>query len=113
VLSWLAWLGWDTDKDLDPVTGRETGPYTVAQVAGCALTLIVLLVVAVLAGLPRWTAAATVTVSFTVAWAVGAAVRADDGLFLIGAPLLAIGMAAGTAIVVLVTDGIRRRSRPA
>jgi hypothetical protein len=111
VVTWLAWLGWDTGKDLDPFTGRETGPYSVGQVAGCVLMLIALLVVAVLGGLPRWTAAATVTVSFTAAWAAGAAVHADDGLFLIGAVLLAIGMSAGTAFVVLVTDGLRRFRR--
>jgi hypothetical protein len=111
VVTWLAWLGWDTTRTLDPFTGDETGPYTVGQVAGCVLTLVALLVFAVLRGLPRWTAAATVTVSFTAAWAVGAAASADDGLFLIGAVLLLIGMSAGTAIVVLVIDGLRRLRR--
>jgi hypothetical protein len=111
-LAWWGWLGWDTGKDLDPVTGNETGPHSVLQVAGCVLTLTAVLVLAVLAGLPRWLAAAVMTGSFTVAWTVGAAAADDSGLFLVGSILVAAGMTVGTSAVVLLT-GLARDRRPA
>ncbi len=108
VLAWLAWLGFDTQKELDPATGSETGPYSVQQVAGCVLTLAGLLVGAILAGVPRWTAAAVMTVAFTVAWTAGAAANDDSGLFAVGAVLVAAATAAGTAAVAALTGALRR-----
>ncbi|MCA2214856.1 hypothetical protein [Jidongwangia harbinensis] len=109
VLVWWGWLGGDTTKELDPVTGNETGPYSAMQVAGCVLTLSAVLVVAVLAGVPRRPAAAVMTVSFTVAWTVQAAAADDSGLYLVGAILVAAGMTVGTAAVVLLTGLVRDR----
>ena len=60
VLTWYAWLGHDTEMQVDPATGVASGPYTVPQVAGCVVTLVVLLVLAVLTGVPRWFAAAAI-----------------------------------------------------
>ena len=35
---WFVWLGWDTTYDVDPVTGRLSGPYSWWQVAGFVLS---------------------------------------------------------------------------
>ncbi|BCJ54934.1 hypothetical protein Asp14428_64090 [Actinoplanes sp. NBRC 14428] len=108
VLTWLVFLGGDTEKDVDPVTLVESGPYTVPQVAGCLLTLVVLLVLAVVAGVPRWYAAAAMTLAFSLAWTVQAAMADDSGLFVIGGVLVALGMAAGTVVVAVATDAVLR-----
>lgn len=113
VFTWWAWLGRDTTRTLDPVTGDYSGPYTTAQVAGAGLTLIALLVAAVLSRVPALPAAAVMTVAFTVAWAVQAAGQDETGLYMVGATLLLAGMAAGTTVVALLTSGLRRHRRPA
>ncbi|MFI7600540.1 hypothetical protein [Actinoplanes sp. NPDC049681] len=105
-LTWFAWLGHDTRYQIDPVTQVASGPYTVPQVAGCVITLIVLLVLAVATGVPRWLAAAAMSVSFTVAWTAQAASADETGLFMVGAMMVAIGMAVGTVIVAAVTDAL-------
>jgi len=113
VLTWYAWLGHDTEMQVDPATGVASGPYTVPQVAGCVVTLVVLLVLAVLTGVPRWSAAAAMTVSFTAAWTVQAAASDDAGLYMVGAFMLAAGMTAGTVVVASLTDVIVRPHGPA
>jgi hypothetical protein len=112
VLSWWAWLGRDTTYQVD-ASGHESGPYTVAQVAGCVLTLAVLLVTAVMLAVPWLVAATAMTVSFTAAWTVQAGASDETGLFLVGAILVLAGMAAGTASVAFFTAALRRRSKPA
>jgi len=108
VLTWWAWLGRDTTMTLDPATGNYSGPYTTAQVAGAVLTLLAVLVAAVLLRVPPLPAAAAMTVAFTVAWTAQAAGEDETGLFMVGAIMLLVGMAAGTTLVALVT----RRLRP-
>jgi hypothetical protein len=110
VATWYAWLGRDTEYQVD-AAGQASGPYTTAQVAGCVLTLAVLLAAAVLLGVHPVVAAATMTLAFTAAWTVGAA---DDetGLFLVGAILVLGGMAAGTTVVAVIASRLRR-GRPA
>lgn len=105
-LNWFAWLGHDTRYDVDPVTQVASGPYSAPQVAGCLITMIVLLMLAILAGVPRWFAAAAMTVSFTVAWTAQAASVDDTGLFMVGAMMVAIGMTVGTVVVAAVTDAL-------
>lgn len=112
VVTWYAWLGRDTEYQTDPVTGNETGPYTTAQVAGCVLTLLVLLVAAVLLRVHPLVAAATMTVAFTAAWTVQAGSSDETGLFMVGAILVFAGMAAGTTAIGLLVAAARRR-RPA
>jgi hypothetical protein len=69
LLTWYAWLGRDTRYQLD-ANGHESGPWTTGQVAGCVLTLLVLLVVAVVLRVPWLIAAATLTIAFAGAWTV-------------------------------------------
>jgi hypothetical protein len=109
VAVWFAWLGRDTQKTLDPVTMQESGPYTAAQIAGCVLSLVAVLVVAVLAGVHPASTAVAMTVAFTVAWTVQMASTDDTGLFAVGAVLLAVSLAAGTSLVAFITSELRKR----
>lgn len=111
VLAWWAWLGRDTTYTLDPETGSYSGPYTTAQVAGAVLTLAAVLVAAVLLRVPPVPAAAVMTVAFTAAWTAQAAADDETGLFAIGAILVLAGMTAGTTVVALLTNRLRRPSR--
>ena len=78
VLTWWLWLGRDTEYQID-ANGVASGPYTTGQVAGCVLTLLVLLVAAVLLGVRPLIAAAAMTIAFTVAWTAQAAADGRDG----------------------------------
>ncbi len=109
VFAWWAWLGRDTEMQLDPATGDYSGPYTTAQVAGLVLTLVALLVAAVLLRVPALPAAAVMTVAFTAAWTAQAAATDDSGLYLVGTILVLAGMTAGTAVVALLTSAVRGR----
>ncbi|MFI1194264.1 hypothetical protein ACH4T9_13535 [Micromonospora sp. NPDC020750] len=110
VAVWWAWIGWDTEYTVDPVTDSVSGPYDVWQVVGCVLSLAV---VAAVGGwvLSPWLVAPVMTVAFTVAWAWRAATSDDSGLWAVGAVLVLLGMAAGTTAV---SAGVRlfRRHRP-
>jgi hypothetical protein len=106
--TWYVWLGHDTEYQVD-ANGNQTGPYTTAQVTGCVLTLLALLVVAVLFRVHPLAAAATMTLAFTAAWTVRAAADDDTGLFMVGAILVFAGMAAGTTVVGLLARLLRRR----
>ena len=109
VATWWLWLGRDTGYQVD-ADGHQTGPYTTAQVAGCVLTLLALLVAAVLLRVPGPVAGAVMTVAFTAAWTAQAAATDETGLFLVGAILVFAGMAAGTSLVALLTGRLRARS---
>ena len=61
--TWWAWLGWESGYVTDPATGAVTGPYSVAQVAACVLTLVVVALVAGWFAAPWWVAPA-ITVAF-------------------------------------------------
>jgi hypothetical protein len=106
-LSWLAWLGWDHQYQVDSVTGLRSGPYETWQVAGCALSLLVVFVGALWAGVRPWLASVSLTVAFTAAWTVQAARSGDSGLYVVGAALLLVGLSAGTAIVAAAVSHIR------
>jgi hypothetical protein len=112
VLTWYAWLGHETGYRVDPVTGNYSGPYSTGQVAGCVLTLLVLLVAAVLLRVHWLAAAASMTVAFTGAWTADAASKDVTGLFGVGAILVFAGMAAGTVLIGMLTAVVGRR-RPA
>jgi len=107
VLTWYLWLGRDTEYQVD-ANGVQSGPYTTGQVAGCVLTLVVLLVAAVLLGVRPLVAAAAMTVAFTAAWTVQAGSTDESGLFVVGAILVFGGMAIGTAVVAIGTHAVRR-----
>jgi hypothetical protein len=105
---WFAWMGWDTQYQTDPVTQVTSGPYEAWQVAGCALSLLVVFVVALMIGVrPLW-ASAALTLGFTAAWTATAAPADETGMYGVGMILLLIGLAAGTTVVSLVVLGIRR-----
>ena len=108
VVVWYAWLGRDTEMNIDPATGVGSGPYASWQVAGCLLSLIAVLVGAVLTGLRPAVAALTTTLAFTAAWTVVAAAEDESGLYAVGAALVLIGMTAGTLAVAYGTDRARR-----
>ena len=106
VVTWFAWLGHDTEYQVD-ANGVQSGPYTTGQVAGCVLTLLVLLVAAVLLRVRPLIAAATMTLAFTVAWTAAAAATDESGLFVVGMILVFGGLAVGTSIVAITTHAIR------
>lgn len=109
VLLWWGWLGWDTQYQVDAATNEASGPYQAWQVIGCALSLLILLVSAVLAGLRPLFASAALTLAFTTAWTAQAATTDDTGLYIVGALLLFVGLAAASLLVSFVTARVRRR----
>jgi hypothetical protein len=110
-LLWFAWMGWDTQYQIDPVTQVASGPYEAWQVIGCVVSLLVLLVGALLAGVRALWASAALTLAFTAAWTATAAADDETGLYGVGAILVLVGLSAGTAVVSLVVLGLRRRLR--
>jgi hypothetical protein len=98
-LSWVGWMGWDHEYQVDPATGLQSGPYETWQVAGCGLSLMVLLVGALLAGVRPLPASATLTVAFTAAWTVQAARADTTGLYGVGTVMLLVGLSVATALV--------------
>jgi hypothetical protein len=101
---WYAWMGWTpTDSD-----------FHTWQVAGCLISLIVLLVGAQLLGVRPWLAGPALVVTFTVVWTMWAARADDDGLFVIGSMMVFMGMGIGTALIAGATSLIQyNRSRRA
>jgi hypothetical protein len=108
VALWFGWMGWDSEYQIDPVTSVARGPYEAWQVLGCVVSLLVVLVGALLAGVRALVASATMTVAFTAAWTATAASQDVTGLYGVGAVLLFVGLAASTAVVSLTTVGLRR-----
>lgn len=108
--AWFGWMGWDTERDVDPVTQSSSGPYEAWQIVGCGVTLVALLIGALLLRVPAPLACAAMTVAFTAAWTTTAAATDDSGLFVVGAVLVLLGSAAATAAVAATTVALRRRS---
>jgi hypothetical protein len=104
-LSWFGWMGWDGEYRI--VDGEQTGPYEAWQVAGCVLSLLVILVGALLLGVRPWLAAPALILAFTTSWTVQAAGRDDSGLYPVGALALLIGLTAGAALVSAVVVPLR------
>lgn len=107
--TWWVFLGTDTTRDVDPVTGSTTGPYEAPQVIGCAAVLAGL-VAAGTFRLPGWLAVTAVALPFTAAWSVNAATSDDSGLWVIGGGLVLVGTVGGGALVAGLTRALRRRS---
>ncbi|MEO6088593.1 MAG: hypothetical protein ABIQ18_36320 [Umezawaea sp.] len=106
--TWWLFLGLDTTRDVDPVTGSTTGPYEAPQVIGCAVVLI-LLVAAGASTLPAWLAVTAVALPFTAAWSVHAATSDDSGLWVVGGALVLAGTVCGGALVAALTRRLRGR----
>lgn len=108
VTAYLAFLGWDQHKDFDPVTQHESGPYEAWQVLGIGL---VLAAVAFAAGWWRQAVVAAVVlpITLTACFAVDAATDPrPDGLWPIGAAMVAVGSLFGTVAVALLGRLVRR-----
>jgi hypothetical protein len=105
--AWAGWMGWDEQYQIDPVTQVASGPYEAWQVVGCVVSLLVVLVGALTAGVHPLVASPAMTVAFTAAWTATAAPRDDTGMYGVGMVLLFIGLAAGTAIVSVVFVALR------
>jgi hypothetical protein len=95
---WWAWLGWDVEPEVDPITSVETGPYEVWQVIGCVLSLGVLAVVAGMLFQP-WLVALAMTIAFTTAWTIRAAASDDSGLWLIGGIGVLVATGVGSTLL--------------
>lgn len=106
--AWWAFLGTDSTRDVDPVTGSTTGPYEAPQVIACALVLIGLVAAGTVVAQP-WVAVTAVAVPFTVAWGVNAASQDGSGLWVIGGALVLLGTVGGGALVAAATSFLRRR----
>ena len=106
-LAYTAFFAWDTSYDVDPVTGDVSGPYQPWQVICCAAVLIVLAVLTVRFG-RRPTLVFLIPATFTLCWAIQAANSPGDGLWPVGAILVALGTSAGAALFLLVPG--RRQS---
>lgn len=117
VACWFGWMGWDVSRDVDPATGRETGPYEPWQVVGCVVTLM-LIGLAAARWLPLMPIGLTMPTAFTAGWSASAIPSDDQGLWLAGAMLVFAGMLIGTFVIVgparlLWSARARRRLRTA
>jgi hypothetical protein len=108
--SYLGLLGWHRPKQLDPSTGNETGPYHVWQVV--LVAVVVALVAFVLGRLGLDTVALVVVPGTLVAlFAADAATEpSGDGLWPVGAVLLAAAALAGTAVITRIGHARRPRA---
>jgi hypothetical protein len=105
--SYLGWLGWDQTKYRGP-DGNLHGPYQSWQVVGLVLALGV---IAGVAGWRRrpWVAAVVSTLVMTACFSVqGATDPLNDGLWPIGAFLVAVGTFGGVALVAFVSSRLHR-----
>jgi len=114
-LSWFAWMGWDHQYQVD--RGVPTGPYQTWQVAGCAVTLLVVFAGALLAGVRPLLAAPALILAFTASWTVQAAGEDETGMYGVGTVALLLGLTAATALVAAVVVPVRaswlaRRTSP-
>ncbi|MEU7905035.1 hypothetical protein [Actinoplanes sp. NPDC049118] len=106
---WYVWMAWDTEYQTDPVTQVSSGPYEAWQVAGCAVSLLVVFVGALLLGVrPLW-ASAALTLAFTAAWTATAAPADSTGMYGVGMIMLLAGLTAATSATASVVAGLRRR----
>jgi len=109
VMAWLAWLGWDRQRNPD-----GTGPYEAWQVVGLALTL------AVVAAASSWRSAdvgqslvvvllmaAALTVPASIDWAT-TDTTPDANLWPVGAFLLFVGTTLGLWVVAAMTRAVRQ-----
>ena len=104
---WFAWLGWDTEYDVDPNTGNLSGPYSWWQVAGFVLSAGSLVLAA-----GRFLPAAVNTAAISLGVAAGFALSArtdDSGLAAIGVVLILLGTAAGTVLLLALARLFRGR----
>ena len=111
----LAWLGWQRAKHLGP-DGYLHGPYDPWQVAGFIVVVGVIVVAAASRGYAKVAVVSTTLVVTLFFSAQGATDPRSDGLWPIGAILVAVGTACGTSLAVtpvLLWRRVRPRSETA
>lgn len=109
--AYIALLGWDQSKDLQP-DGTLTGPYERWQVLGLILAMSL---IGALAGWRQrpWIGVAATTVMLTTCWVVDAVTdpaSEQDGLWPIGAAMVALGTFAGIAAVSFTAQAVAQAS---
>ncbi|GAA2518617.1 hypothetical protein [Pilimelia columellifera] len=109
VALWWAWLGHDTTYYFDQQLQTHQGPYRAWQVAGCALTLVAVAVVAVWR-LPLWVVVIVLPAALTLAWSWRAA-EDSSGMWIVGAVMVYLGSTAAAALVGGLTAFVRRELR--
>lgn len=109
MLSYLAWLGWDQRYDVSP-SGHATGPYEVWQVVGLVVALGVLTIWVGRRQQPI-VGAVLVTLTLTACFSIDAATDVHgDGLWVIGATLLAVMTFALVFPVAAITASVARNN---
>lgn len=106
--TYAAWLGWDTEYYFDEDIGAYQGPYTTAQVIGCALTFGVVTVLLALCWRPA-PVAAGMSLGFWALWTAQASTEDETGLFVVGSMLLLTGLVAGSALAAAIGRAVRAR----
>ncbi|MFI5937321.1 hypothetical protein [Actinoplanes sp. NPDC051494] len=110
--AYWALLGWDSEKDFHPDTNSYTGPWSAWQVLGLAAIVGLLAFAAGRAGRPGL-ATAVIPVAITTGFVVTASTDPQgDGLWPIGAALVALGTVAGVVLVAYVTRALSQLRRP-
>jgi len=110
--NYLVWLAWDQHVDVRASDGYVTGPYEPWQIVGMIAVLVAL---AVYIGLGQGVvhASLAVSVSLTICFAVDAATDArGDGLWPIGAGMVAIASFAGVLLVATTSRAMLWPGRP-
>jgi hypothetical protein len=107
LVNYVGWLGWDTEK----YTGSDGylhGPYESWQVVGLALMLAVITAVVGWRG-HGWVAVVVTALVMTLCFSVQAnADPRNDGLWPIGAIMLALGTSASLGLVAAAAGALRR-----
>ncbi|MEV0594633.1 hypothetical protein [Nonomuraea cavernae] len=107
--NYLAWLGWDQERDVEP-DGSLSGPYQPWQVAGL---VIVLGILAVLAGRRGHPVIGTLSIAGVtwLSWSIDAATSDDSGLWVVGAVLLFPAVFVGVAVVAFWAGHAKKRGK--
>lgn len=106
-LNYLAWLGWDQQKDVSP-DGTVSGPYEAWQVVGLGAGIAAL---SIFAGWRKQPIVATIIVPFTsaICFSVDSATDEDsDGLWVVGAFMILIAGLIGVGLASTITYLISR-----
>lgn len=105
---YIAWLGWDQEYDIDPVTGALSGPYGTWQVVGVVACLGVVALVAGRLG-HRLVCRVWMPAAFALCFAIdGITDPASDGLWGVGAAMTFGAAWAGANLVGIAGERLRR-----
>lgn len=110
---WYGWFAWDTEYYYDATVGEMAGPYAIWQGIGAFLCSFV--VVGLAYRLLHFVVALLVLpAAFTVAWISTAVTMESNGLWAVGAVLVAVGTTLGSALmlgIAAVVENAGKRNR--